>query len=246
MDIVGQVESEQNARSFPCSWETCNKSFNRRSDLKRHYRIHTNERPYSCITYGCCKRFNQKSALATHIRTHTGDRPYKCLHVTCEKRFSDSSTLARHRRVHTGKRPYICGHEGCPRSFCRKMAMVKHKRCSHQHDIHSLKIDNMDSSESNSESHPIPQQSRHLYWPMNTAIRLQPSWAASHKLHLAYPFANFGQQIEQFAVIQAFDHRHHFSDGDPIINLQVPENNSLMTRSERPSAIYSYHLELRQ
>ena len=119
--------------------------------------------------------------------------------------------------------------------------MVKHKRCSHRHDIHSLKIDNMDASESNGRSYPIPQQSRHLHWPMNTAMCLQPSWAASHKLHLAYPFANFGQQIGQFPVIQAFDHRHHFSDGDPIINLQVPENNSLMTRSERPSAIYSYH-----
>ena len=120
--------------------------------------------------------------------------------------------------------------------------MVKHKRCSHQHDIHSLKIDNMDAFESNSKSYPIPQQSRHLHWSMNTAMRLQPSWAASHKLHLAYPFANFGQQIEQFPVIQTFDHGHHFSDGDPIINLRVPENKSLMTRPERPSAIYSYHI----
>ncbi|KAJ5474120.1 Zinc fingerC2H2 [Penicillium sp. IBT 31633x] len=118
-------------RDFNCSWEHCRKSFNRKSDLCRHYRIHTNERPYRCTVKDCNKNFIQRSALTVHSRTHTGEKPHVCDHEGCQKAFSDSSSLARHCRIHTGKRPYICHEPTCERSFCRKTTLTKHQHRSH-------------------------------------------------------------------------------------------------------------------
>ncbi|RMJ22366.1 hypothetical protein PHISP_06766 [Aspergillus sp. HF37] len=82
-------------RDFNCSWEQCGKSFNRKSDLCRHFRIHTNERPYHCTVRDCNKSFIQRSALTVHSRTHTGEKPHVCDDDTCRKAFSDFSASSK-------------------------------------------------------------------------------------------------------------------------------------------------------
>ncbi|CAM1509948.1 Fc.00g002830.m01.CDS01 [Cosmosporella sp. VM-42] len=215
MELMELVENEPTARPFQCDWELCNKSFNRKSDLQRHYRIHTNERPYSCTTDGCGKSFIQRSALTVHIRTHTGEKPHQCQHIGCGKRFSDSSSLARHRRIHTGKRPYKCAHDGCLKSFCRKTTMVKHQRRSHQRGLHPHEILDDCTSESDSEESPSTPQLSSLAWSHQDAVSNHPPMPQGQTMHRAASFADFGQHVHGYPVQQQYGHRHSIPTSNP-------------------------------
>ncbi|KAH6676137.1 hypothetical protein F5X68DRAFT_235339 [Plectosphaerella plurivora] len=219
MELMELVENEPTARPFQCDWQSCNKSFNRKSDLQRHYRIHTNERPYACATPGCGKSFIQRSALTVHIRTHTGEKPHQCQHIGCGKRFSDSSSLARHRRIHTGKRPYKCAHDGCLKSFCRKTTMVKHQRRSHQRGMHPNEL--LDDCTSDSDSGESPSTPKHaaMHWPTQGVMPVSQGGLPHAHMHRAASFGDFGQQMGYPVPHQQqhpqYAHRHSMSNGAP-------------------------------
>ncbi|KAI0025164.1 hypothetical protein F4780DRAFT_416357 [Xylariomycetidae sp. FL0641] len=241
MELMELVDNEPTARPFQCDWQSCNKSFNRKSDLQRHYRIHTNERPYSCMTPGCGKSFIQRSALTVHIRTHTGEKPHQCQHIGCGKRFSDSSSLARHRRIHTGKRPYRCAHEGCLKSFCRKTTMVKHQRRSHQRGLHSSEIDDFSSDSDGGESPCTPKHSE-IAWPAAHMGGAHPGLQGHHLLHRASSFADFGQHMDDFSLHAPYNHRHSLSTsgaheyhGQP---MQEPQVHMLHRTASMPQHSY--------
>ncbi|KAI0451538.1 hypothetical protein F5B21DRAFT_381275 [Xylaria acuta] len=211
MEVLELVENEPAARPYRCTWNLCPKGFNRKSDLQRHYRIHTNDRPYKCTEPGCDKSFIQRSALTVHIRTHTGEKPHRCQHPGCGKRFSDSSSLARHRRIHTGKRPYRCTQQGCSKSFCRKITMTKHLRRSHQKGMHSTDIDDSSSESDGGESPTTPTQRAIPWQSLSQSLSALPGQPP----HRSPSFGNFGQHLDEYVGAQTqYGHRHSISATD--------------------------------
>ncbi|KXJ96820.1 hypothetical protein Micbo1qcDRAFT_199584 [Microdochium bolleyi] len=233
IEEITRDEMEPSTRPFQCDWRNCDKSFNRKSDLQRHYRIHTNERPYACATPGCGKSFIQRSALTVHVRTHTGEKPHMCQHDGCGKRFSDSSSLARHRRIHTGKRPYRCAHDGCNKSFCRKTTMVKHQRRSHTGGMVSSEFDDS-MSDSDSGDSPTTPQLHHSAWP-GTAYH--PVLHGHNSLHRA---ASFGEYDSHTAAHcgpeQGYAPRHPLSASGAVFH-QLPDHEHVQHGMVRASSV---------
>src|SRR5277367_5481899 len=73
---VDERRSSEREKKYPC--DTCGKTFQTPSNLKRHERSHLGEKPFKCAE--CGQRFAQKSNLTRHLRIHTGESPYQCCH----------------------------------------------------------------------------------------------------------------------------------------------------------------------
>lgn len=101
--------------------EVCQKTFQRKSNLVDHLRLHANVKLFSC-SY-CDAAFVQSGNLKSHIRTHTQEKPFTC--SVCQKGFSQSSALKTHMRSHTNERDYIC--DVCQKGFTNKSDLTKHK-----------------------------------------------------------------------------------------------------------------------
>ena len=97
------LESIKGPPSFRCG--SCTKSFNSKSNYKRHQLIHTGEkRTYKCLY--CDKKFKRKEHMRKHENTHTGLKPFSC--TLCDKKFNQNTFLTNHMRTHTGEKPYQC------------------------------------------------------------------------------------------------------------------------------------------
>ncbi|XP_061330380.1 zinc finger protein 260-like [Pezoporus flaviventris] len=105
-------------RVFPCP--ECGKSFNQKSNLTRHRKIHTSEGPYKCSECGESFRMNRK--LICHQRVHMSE-PFKC--SECGKSFTQRSNLVRHQRIHTKEEPYQCPE--CEKTFNQKANLFRHQ-----------------------------------------------------------------------------------------------------------------------
>ncbi|KAJ8906705.1 hypothetical protein NDN08_003194 [Rhodosorus marinus] len=68
-----QMPIQKREQVFPCPWEGCGKSFNKKYNMQMHMRQHTNERPYVCSVNECRLSFKWRSSLRNHLRYHFAD-----------------------------------------------------------------------------------------------------------------------------------------------------------------------------
>lgn len=65
-----QVDSQKNGEVTKFCCHVCHKKFKRPSSLKTHMNIHTGDRPYPCPYNDCTKSFNAKSNMLRHYKLH--------------------------------------------------------------------------------------------------------------------------------------------------------------------------------
>lgn len=124
-NLVDHLRLHANVKLFACSY--CSAAFVQAGNLKSHIRKHTLEKPFKCQY--CDKSFSQSGALKTHVRSHTNERNYVC--DVCNKAFTNSSDLNKHKMTHSDLRFYQC--VLCDqRYFIQKVHLKKHLRSFHR------------------------------------------------------------------------------------------------------------------
>ena len=84
----------KNKRRHVCP--TCNKAFNKRTNLRLHLPIHSIEKPHRCKV--CFRSFKRASYLSKHKIIHSKVKPYQCL--SCPNSFRRSDHLRSHMKIH--------------------------------------------------------------------------------------------------------------------------------------------------
>ncbi|KAK7514576.1 Zn-finger [Phyllosticta citriasiana] len=90
---------------FHCTFEGCDRSFNRPCRLQEHLLSHTGERPFACTHEGCDKTYIRSAHLTRHIKLEhaENERSYICERSDCGKSFISADRLRRHQETHENK-----------------------------------------------------------------------------------------------------------------------------------------------
>ncbi|KAI5960535.1 PZF1 [Candida theae] len=128
LSIASKSSGSSRPKRYHCTFENCDKAYNRPSLLDQHLRSHTGSRPFACTYPNCDKSFLRKSHLDAHLVSHSRDKPFHC--STCGKGVNTVQHLKRHEITHT--KSFRCTHQGCDESFYKHQSLRHHILSVHE------------------------------------------------------------------------------------------------------------------
>ena len=118
-------------KNHACTYDGCEKVFNRPAKLTQHIRSHNNDRPYVCPHLPCTKDFLRDTHLKHHIKSaHSDVRDYICSWEGCRKSFITNTRLKRHYAAHEGRQKFMCTE--CAQSFRKHGTLQAHITTVHE------------------------------------------------------------------------------------------------------------------
>ncbi|XP_037822014.1 zinc finger protein 271-like [Lucilia sericata] len=110
-------------KGYKCS--LCDKRYSRQSQLKIHFKSHSEEKPkIPCPNIDCTRIFSCIDNLKRHLELHTMPATFVCAEENCRKAFPTEQRLLAHSKNH--KKHYIC--DICAYSCCSNATLIIHKR----------------------------------------------------------------------------------------------------------------------
>ncbi|EMG50784.1 PZF1 Transcription factor IIIA [Candida maltosa Xu316] len=128
---ISSNTSSSRPKKYLCTFEGCDKAYNRPSLLEQHLRSHTNERPFKCTFEDCDKSFLRKSHLEAHIIAHSEDKPFHC--SICGKGVNTKQHLKRHEITHM--KSFKCTYPDCTEAFYKHQSLRHHIVTVHEKSL---------------------------------------------------------------------------------------------------------------
>ncbi|XP_075161890.1 uncharacterized protein LOC142234619 [Haematobia irritans] len=126
-------KDHQGLPAYPCTFEGCDRGYNRLSELRNHINNHNGiPNVYKCTIENCNMEYTCFSGLNKHKRIYhkCGKELKKYPCEICGKILTNPRSLTGHRFIHMDKSqwPFVCDEKDCTRRFRLLSQLVIHKK----------------------------------------------------------------------------------------------------------------------